>query len=60
MHGRNAIPFEDRVKFDYRYVTSWSLLGDLQLMAKTPPIVLVTNSRFLVKTAGELARRRVG
>ena len=37
--GRNAIPFEEMVKLDYLYVTSWSLGNDCRLMLKTLPIV---------------------
>jgi lipopolysaccharide/colanic/teichoic acid biosynthesis glycosyltransferase len=38
--GRNDIPFEEMVKLDYRYVSGWSLLGDLRLMLRTLPILL--------------------
>jgi lipopolysaccharide/colanic/teichoic acid biosynthesis glycosyltransferase len=38
--GRTRIPFEEMVKLDYLYVTSWSLWGDLRLMLRTLPIVL--------------------
>ena len=37
--GRNDIPFAEMVKFDYLYVTNWSLFRDLQLMLRTLPIV---------------------
>jgi exopolysaccharide biosynthesis polyprenyl glycosylphosphotransferase len=37
--GRDGIPFEEMVLLDYRYVTSWSLAGDLKLIAKTIPMV---------------------
>ncbi|MGD0714495.1 MAG: sugar transferase [Gaiellaceae bacterium] len=37
--GRHGIPFEEMVKFDYLYVTSWSLAGDLRLLLRTIPIV---------------------
>ena len=37
--GRDGIPFEEMVKFDYLYVTSWSLAGDLRLLLRTIPIV---------------------
>ena len=40
VQGRSGIPFEEMVKFDYLYVTSWSLFGDLKLIARTVPIML--------------------
>jgi exopolysaccharide biosynthesis polyprenyl glycosylphosphotransferase len=38
--GRDEIPFDEMVKFDYLYVTSWSLAGDLRLLLRTIPIAL--------------------
>lgn len=38
--GRDGIPFEEMVALDYLYVTSWSLLGDLKLIARTLPAVV--------------------
>jgi lipopolysaccharide/colanic/teichoic acid biosynthesis glycosyltransferase len=38
--GRDGIPFEEMVKFDYVYVTSWSLGGDLRLLLRTIPIAV--------------------
>jgi exopolysaccharide biosynthesis polyprenyl glycosylphosphotransferase len=38
--GRNSIPFEDMVKLDYLYVTTWSLASDCRLLLQTVPIVL--------------------
>ncbi len=35
--GRSDIPFEEMVKLDYLYVTTWSLWRDLKLMAQTVP-----------------------
>jgi len=37
--GRDDIPFEEMVKLDYLYVSTWSLGQDLKLMAKTIPSV---------------------
>ena len=34
------VPFEEMVKLDYLYVTSWSPGGDLGLLLRTIPIVL--------------------
>jgi exopolysaccharide biosynthesis polyprenyl glycosylphosphotransferase len=38
--GRDEIPFEEMVKLDYLYVTSWSLGGDVRLLLRTVPRVL--------------------
>jgi exopolysaccharide biosynthesis polyprenyl glycosylphosphotransferase len=38
--GRNGIPFEEMVKLDYLYVTSWSLGGDIALLLRTIPTVV--------------------
>jgi exopolysaccharide biosynthesis polyprenyl glycosylphosphotransferase len=35
--GRSEIPFAEMVRLDYLYVTRWSLIGDLRLMALTIP-----------------------
>jgi len=37
--GRDSISFEDMVRLDYVYVTSWSLGGDLRLILRTIPVV---------------------
>jgi exopolysaccharide biosynthesis polyprenyl glycosylphosphotransferase len=41
--GRDHIPFGEMVQLDYRYVTGWSLGGDVKLMLRTVPVLL--NSR---------------
>jgi exopolysaccharide biosynthesis polyprenyl glycosylphosphotransferase len=38
--GSSSIPFEEMVKLDYLYVTSWSPAGDLRLILRTLPIML--------------------
>jgi exopolysaccharide biosynthesis polyprenyl glycosylphosphotransferase len=38
--GRSAIPFEEMVKLDYMYVTTWSLAGDFRLLLQTVPAIL--------------------
>jgi exopolysaccharide biosynthesis polyprenyl glycosylphosphotransferase len=38
--GRNAIPFEEMVKLDYLYVTTWSLANDCRILLETIPLVL--------------------
>jgi lipopolysaccharide/colanic/teichoic acid biosynthesis glycosyltransferase len=40
VQGGNGIPFEEMVKLDYVYVTSWSLWGDLRLILRTPPLLV--------------------
>lgn len=37
--GNDAIGFEDMVKLDYRYVTSWSLGRDIALILRTVPFL---------------------
>jgi lipopolysaccharide/colanic/teichoic acid biosynthesis glycosyltransferase len=37
--GRSAIPFEEMVKLDYLYVTTWSLPNDCRLLVQTIPLV---------------------
>ena len=37
--GRDEIPFDEMVELDYRYVTTWSLIGDLKLILRTLPAV---------------------
>jgi exopolysaccharide biosynthesis polyprenyl glycosylphosphotransferase len=37
--GRTAIPFEEMVKLDYVYVTTWSLANDIRLLLQTVPVV---------------------
>jgi exopolysaccharide biosynthesis polyprenyl glycosylphosphotransferase len=38
--GRSDIPFDDMVKLDYQYVTTWSLWQDFRLLFRTIPLVL--------------------
>jgi len=38
--GRDGIQFEEMVRLDYVYVTSWSLGGDVRLLLRTIPLVL--------------------
>jgi exopolysaccharide biosynthesis polyprenyl glycosylphosphotransferase len=35
--GRSEIPFAEMIRLDYLYVTRWSLMGDLRLIALTIP-----------------------
>jgi lipopolysaccharide/colanic/teichoic acid biosynthesis glycosyltransferase len=38
--GRNSIPFEEMLEFDYAYVAGWSMWHDLKLLLQTLPAVL--------------------
>ena len=38
--GRDGIPFDEMVKLDYLYVTSWSVGGDIALLLRTIPTVI--------------------
>jgi lipopolysaccharide/colanic/teichoic acid biosynthesis glycosyltransferase len=38
--GRDEIGFEEMVRLDYRYVTTWSLWNDVRLLFLTLPAVL--------------------
>jgi exopolysaccharide biosynthesis polyprenyl glycosylphosphotransferase len=37
--GSSDIPFDEMVKFDYLYVTTWSLWNDCRLLLRTIPLV---------------------
>jgi lipopolysaccharide/colanic/teichoic acid biosynthesis glycosyltransferase len=37
--GSSDIPFEEMIRLDYLYVTSWSLWTDLRLLFQTIPVV---------------------
>ena len=37
--GRDAIPFEEMVRLDYFYVTTWSLWSDIRLLVRTFPML---------------------
>jgi exopolysaccharide biosynthesis polyprenyl glycosylphosphotransferase len=39
--GRTRIPFEEMIKLDYLYVTNWSLWGDVRLLLRTIPAVVM-------------------
>lgn len=38
--GRDGIGFEEMVRFDYLYVTTWSPFADLRLIARTLPVLI--------------------
>lgn len=43
--GSDSIEFEDMVKLDYRYVTSWSLGRDIALILRTAPFLFAPSTR---------------
>ena len=38
--GRSQIPFDEMVKLDYLYVTTWSIWADVRLLLRTIPVML--------------------
>jgi exopolysaccharide biosynthesis polyprenyl glycosylphosphotransferase len=40
INGRNAIPFEEWMELDMQYIDKWSLWLDLEILARTIPVVL--------------------
>jgi exopolysaccharide biosynthesis polyprenyl glycosylphosphotransferase len=44
--GRDDIPFEEMVRLDYVYVTTWSLLNDLKLILRTVPVMFRTRVSY--------------
>jgi exopolysaccharide biosynthesis polyprenyl glycosylphosphotransferase len=38
--GRSDIPFDEMVKLDYQYVTTWSLWHDFRLLFRTIPLIV--------------------
>lgn len=41
--GRSGIGFDEMVRLDYLYVTSWSLLGDIKLVIRTLPALVAAS-----------------
>ena len=42
--GRSDLTFEEEVKLDIYYIENWSLKLDLQILIKTPLVVISTKS----------------
>ena len=38
--GRSDLPFQEMVRFDYQYVSGWSLARDFEILLATIPVVL--------------------
>jgi lipopolysaccharide/colanic/teichoic acid biosynthesis glycosyltransferase len=53
VNGRHAIPFDEWMELDMKYIDEWSLLLDFKILAKTIPAVLEA-------TEGVMGRREVG
>ncbi len=46
VQGRSALPFDDAVRMDIRYVREWSLWMDLMIIFKTPLAVLTCKGAY--------------
>jgi lipopolysaccharide/colanic/teichoic acid biosynthesis glycosyltransferase len=46
IHGRNLLPWEERIKYDVWYVENWSLLLDFKILFKTIKIVLLRKGLY--------------
>jgi lipopolysaccharide/colanic/teichoic acid biosynthesis glycosyltransferase len=46
VNGRHTVSYDERVAMDAHYVTQWSLLMDLKILAKTPGKVLGREGAF--------------
>ena len=44
--GRSDIPFEDMIKLDYMYVSTWSPRGDLKLLLRTVGVVFQARGAY--------------
>jgi aspartate kinase len=46
VRGRSRVQFDDMVRLDLQYVRSWSLWLDIQILLRTPAVVLLGNDAF--------------
>jgi lipopolysaccharide/colanic/teichoic acid biosynthesis glycosyltransferase len=46
VEGRSALPFDDAVRMDIKYVREWSLWMDLMIIFKTPLAVLTCKGAY--------------
>lgn len=44
--GRNETSYEERIHFDKRYVLEWSLIGDIAIVLKTVPALLLARGVY--------------
>jgi lipopolysaccharide/colanic/teichoic acid biosynthesis glycosyltransferase len=47
IHGRNSLPWPRRIELDVWYVEHWDLLLDLEILARTVPVVLFGDEEAL-------------
>jgi lipopolysaccharide/colanic/teichoic acid biosynthesis glycosyltransferase len=53
IHGRNEIPWEERIKLDIEYVDRWSLSWDARIMLSTVAVVIAGSGTELPGKAGQ-------
>jgi lipopolysaccharide/colanic/teichoic acid biosynthesis glycosyltransferase len=41
VEGRTTLPFQDMLRLDRVYVATWSLWGDVEILLRTVPAVLI-------------------
>jgi lipopolysaccharide/colanic/teichoic acid biosynthesis glycosyltransferase len=46
IHGRQNVPYDERVAMDIQYIQQWSLVQDLKILAETPLKVLKREGAF--------------
>ena len=44
--GRNNLTYEERIKYDVKYVETWSNLEDIKILFKTAPVVFSGNGAY--------------
>lgn len=44
--GRSRIPFDEMLRFDYEYVSGWSLARDVEILLQTVPAVLTGRGAY--------------
>lgn len=49
VHGRNAIPWDDRIRYDVAYVDNLSLAMDLRILARTAGVVSKGSGQIAAK-----------
>lgn len=52
--GRNQLSWEERIKLDVEYIQSWSLLRDLEVIARTAAVVLSGKGAALPASVGDV------
>ena len=44
--GRSGLGFDDMIELDYRYIETWSLRGDLAILARTAGAVVARKGAY--------------